>query len=97
MALDRGTDFPLRSEYAYDPDNQIYDQDSGGSNFLAFLIGGLVIAVGLMAFLFYDGGDMSGRDVTTTGSIPRLERLVTPIPPVTQPTAPASPAAPAAQ
>jgi hypothetical protein len=46
-------------------EDRVYDRDSGGSNFLAFLIGGLVIAVGLLAFLFYDGGN---RDVNTTSS-----------------------------
>src|SRR5215203_6084530 len=48
-------------------DSRVYDRDTSGSNFLAFLIGGLVIAVGLLAFLFYDGGNT--RDVTTTGSL----------------------------
>src|SRR5215204_6692752 len=49
-----------------------YDRDTvsdrGGSNFWAFLVGGLVIAIGLLAFLFYDGGSTGGRDVSTTGS-----------------------------
>src|SRR3954470_5046795 len=40
-----------------DRDDRVYDRDSGGSNFLAFLIGGLVIAVGLLAFLFHHRGD----------------------------------------
>ncbi len=73
-----------RMNSAYDRDTQVYDRDdTGGSNFLAFLIGGLVIALGLMAFLFYDGGSTTGRDVNTTSSTtPRLE-------------APASPSAPA--
>ena len=62
---------------AYDRDTVVYDRDTGGSNFLAFLIGGLVIAVGLLAFLFYDGGN--SRDVTTTGSTtPRIERPASP-------------------
>ena len=71
----------------------VYDRDgTGGSNFLAFLIGGLVIAVGLLAFLFYDGGN--SRDETTTGSTtPRIERPATPAAPaapaVTAPSAPA--------
>jgi hypothetical protein len=76
-----------------------YDRDTlgerrGGSNFWAFLIGGLVIALGLMAFLFYDGGSTTGRDVSTTSSTtPRVETPATPTP---APTAPASPSAPAA-
>jgi hypothetical protein len=80
---------------AYDRDTVVYDRDTGGSNFLAFLIGGLVIAVGLLAFLFYDGGN--SRDVTTTGSTtPRIERPASPATPMTPakpaPTAPAAPA-----
>ncbi len=39
--------------------------DGRGSNTLAYVIGGLVIALGLLAFLFYDGGS---SDVNTTGS-----------------------------
>ena len=63
-----------------DNDSRVYDRDTGGSNFLAFLIGGLVIAVGLLAFLFYDGGNT--RDVTTTGSLtPRVEHPATPTTP----------------
>jgi hypothetical protein len=80
-----------RMNGAYDRDTVVYDRDgTGGSNFLAFLIGGLVIAVGLLAFLFYDGGN--SRDVTTTGSTtPRIERPASPAAPM----APATPAAPA--
>jgi hypothetical protein len=68
-----------------------------GSNWLAFLIGGLVIALGLLAFLFYDGGNTS-RDVSTTGSIttqsaPAAAPVTTPTPPAT--TTPATPTAPA--
>jgi hypothetical protein len=78
MDLDR--DDPLnttRTNTVYDRDTRVYDRDTGGSNFLAFLIGGLVIAVGLLAFLFYDGGNT--RDVTTTGSTtPRIERPASP-------------------
>ncbi len=61
-----------------------YDRDGGGSNFMAFLIGGIVIAIGLLAFLFYDGGSTTGRDVNTTSSTtPRLEAPATPVPPAT--------------
>jgi hypothetical protein len=104
MDLDR--DDPLnttRTNTVYDRDTRVYDRDTGGSNFLAFLIGGLVIAVGLLAFLFYDGGNT--RDVTTTGSTtPRIERPASPSPggptgagPMTPsvPSRPAPPSAPA--
>ncbi len=49
------------------------DSDTGRSNFVAFLLGGVVIAGGLLAFLYYDSDNMSTRDITT-GSIVPLER-----------------------
>ena len=50
---------------------RVYDADGStttgrSSNFLPYLIGGLVIALGLLAFLFYDGGSVG--DVNTTSS-----------------------------
>jgi len=75
-----------------------YDRDTvsdrGGSNFWAFLVGGLVIAIGLLAFLFYDGGSTTSRDVSTTGSTtPRVESPAAPRP--ATPSTPAAPGAPA--
>lgn len=80
---------------AYDRETQVYDRDdTGGSNFLAFLIGGLVIAIGLLAFLFYDGGNTG--DVTTTGSTtPRIERPAGPAAPMAPATPAPAPSAPA--
>ena len=77
----------------YDRDTRAYDRDTGGSNFLAFLIGGLGIAIGLLAFLFYDGGSTTGRDVNTTSSTtPRIEAPATPsTPSAPAPSAPANP------
>ena len=77
-----------------------YDRDTvsdrGGSNFWAFLVGGLVIAIGLLAFLFYDGGSTTSRDVSTTGSTtPRVESPARPTTPPATPSTPASPGAPA--
>jgi len=77
-----------------------YDRDTvsdrGGSNFWAFLVGGLVIAIGLLAFLFYDGSSTTGRDVSTTGSTtPRVESPARPTTPPATPSTPAAPAAPA--
>ena len=74
MDLDRDNSLNAnRMNTTTDRDTIVYDRDSGASNFMAFLIGGLVIALGLLAFLFYDGGNT--RDVTTTSStIPRIER-----------------------
>jgi hypothetical protein len=82
---------------------RVYDTDTAvvhrsGSNWLPYLIGGLVIALGLLAFLFYDGGNTS-RDVSTTGSTtttqsaPATGAVTTPTPPAT--TAPATPTTPA--
>ena len=51
----------------HDGETRVYDSDRPrGSNTLAYLIGGLVLALGLLAFLFYDGN--SSGDVSTTGS-----------------------------
>ena len=105
-----GSTIPPQGSTLYERDelnatgsNMSYDRDGlgerrGGSNFWAFLIGGLVIALGLLAFLFYDGGSTTGRDVSTTSSTtPRVERPATPAPAPTTPapTTPASPSAPA--
>ena len=75
-----------RDPNVYDHETRVYDRDTHrGSNTLAYLIGGLVLALGLLAFLFYDG---SSNEPTTTGSTAtQVER------PVTAP-APAAPAAP---
>ena len=43
--------------------------DSGRSNFAAFLLGGVVIAGGLLAFLYYDTDNLNRDDFLTTGSI----------------------------
>jgi hypothetical protein len=43
---------------------KVYDDKGRGSNTLAYVIGGLVLALGLLAFLFYDGGN----EPSTTGS-----------------------------
>jgi hypothetical protein len=94
MDMDRGNNLgTTRPETVYDREVRVTDRDTGGSNFLAFLIGGLVIAVGLLAFLFYDGGNT--RDVTTTSSTtPRIERPASASPNATVPTRP-TPSAPA--
>src|SRR5215213_9992031 len=68
MAMDRDPNIYDRETPVVDRDTTAVGRESGSSNFLAFLIGGLVIAIGLLAFLFYDGGSTGGRDVSTTGS-----------------------------
>ena len=80
---------------------RVYDTETAvdrrtGSNYLPYLIGGLVIALGLLAFLFYDGGNTS-RDVSTTGSTtqsaPATGTVTAPTPRAT--TTPATPTTPA--
>ena len=92
-----GSSMMDRDTTTYDRERTVYDRDTGGSNFLAFLIGGLVIAIGLLAFLFYDGGNTS-RDVNTTSSTtPRIETPASPNPsaapsaPSSAPRAPSNP------
>lgn len=87
-----------RDPNLYNRENEVYDREARGSNTLAYLIGGLVIALGLLAFLFYDGGN---RDVSTTGSTTAPQTQTEPAAPsspnsgsTTAPAAPASPAAP---
>lgn len=76
------------NEAMYDTDSVNYDRGTGRSNFVAYLLGGVAIAVGLLGFLFYDDARLGGRDVTTTGSVlPRVESSVNPGT-VTVPTSP---------
>jgi hypothetical protein len=88
MAMDRDPN-------TYNRDSQVSDRETRGSNTLAYLIGGLVIALGLLAFLFYDGGN---RDVSTTGSTtaPQTQSSPSTGGATTAPATPTSPAAPAA-
>ena len=77
----------------HDGETRVYDRHTGrGSNTLAYLIGGLVLALGLLAFLFYDG-DRTG-DVSTTGSTSTQTERSTTAPAPAAPGAPARPAAP---
>ena len=54
-----------REPNVYNRETNISTTDGRGSNTLAYVIGGLVIALGLLAFLFYDGGS---NEPSTTGS-----------------------------
>lgn len=89
-----------RDPNVYDRETNIYESEGRSSNTLAYLIGGLVVALGLLAFLFYDGGS---RDVSTTGSTaPQTQTSpampsapATPASPAPMAPAPAAPAAPA--
>jgi hypothetical protein len=84
-----------RDPNVYDREARVYDRDTRGSNTLAYLIGGLVLALGLLAFLFYDGGD---RDVSTTSSTGTQTERSTGAPGSTDSTpSPATPTRPAPQ
>lgn len=86
-----------REPNVYNRETNVYDTSGRSSNTLAYVIGGLVIALGLLAFLFYDGGR---NEPSTTGSTnPPTESSSPPSPaapgPATAPVTPAPPAAPA--
>ena len=53
-----------------------YEVEENGSNFTAFLMGGVVVAGGLLAFLYYDSDNLGTRansGLSTTASIGRIE------------------------
>jgi hypothetical protein len=82
-----------REPNVYNRETNVYDTDRRGSNTLAYVIGGLVIALGLLAFLFYDGGR---NEPSTTGSTTTQSQSTTGSSSSTAPATPAAPAAPAA-
>jgi hypothetical protein len=84
-----------RDPNVYDRETRVYDRETPrSSNTLAYLIGGLVIAVGLLAFLFWDGGGTT--EPTTTGStVTNSEPAPAATPKPATPATPATPAAPA--
>ena len=62
-----------REPNVYNRETNVYDNTGRGSNTLAYLIGGLVVALGLLAFLFYDGG--SNESSTTGSTAPQTAEL----------------------
>jgi hypothetical protein len=64
-----GSEFELRDDDRFTG----YDRDDDRSHFGAFLMGGLVVAGGLLAFLYYDTDNLNGRSNydLTTGTISR--------------------------
>jgi hypothetical protein len=83
-----------REPNVYNRETNVYDNSKRGSNTLAYVIGGLVVALGLLAFLFYDGGN---NDVSTTGSTATQTQSsskpsTAPAAPSSSSTAPANPA-----
>lgn len=54
--------------------SEFYENGNGRSNFVAFIMGGVVIAGAMLAFLFYDTSSLSDpRDNITTGSLVKLD------------------------
>ena len=82
-----------REPNVYNRETNVYDNTGRGSNTLAYVIGGLVVALGLLAFLFYDGGS---NEPSTTGSTGTPTESSSPSKAPSAPAAPMTPAAPAA-
>jgi LPXTG-motif cell wall-anchored protein len=82
-----------REPNVYNRETNVYDNTGRGSNTLAYVIGGLVIALGLLAFLFYDGGS---NEPSTTGSTGTQTQSSSPSTGSTAPATPTTPSAPAA-
>ncbi|MBA1157512.1 LPXTG cell wall anchor domain-containing protein [Microvirga mediterraneensis] len=82
-----------REPNVYNRETNVYDNTGRGSNTLAYVIGGLVVALGLLAFLFYDGGS---NEPSTTGSTATQTERSSPSTGSTAPATPSAPSAPAA-
>ncbi|MGO4526600.1 LPXTG cell wall anchor domain-containing protein [Microvirga sp. 2MCAF35] len=82
-----------REPNVYNRETNVYDNTGRGSNTLAYVIGGLVVALGLLAFLFYDGGS---NEPSTTGSTGTQTQSSSPSTGSTAPVTPTTPSAPAA-
>ncbi|EIM24724.1 LPXTG cell wall anchor domain-containing protein [Microvirga lotononidis] len=82
-----------REPNVYNRETNVYDNTGRGSNTLAYVIGGLVVALGLLAFLFYDGGS---NEPSTTGSTGTQTESSSPRTGSTAPATPSAPSAPAA-
>lgn len=67
-------------EFRDDDRSTGYDAEDDRSHVGAFLMGGLVVAGGLLAFLYYDGENPNGRGTNelTTGSISRSDAPAVP-------------------
>ena len=78
-ALPSALPLELRDDDRFAPDMD--ERDAGRSKFAAFLMGGVVVAGGLLAFLYYDSdnlNDQAGRDLMPTGSITQSAPAVVP-------------------
>lgn len=98
MALDNGSTFDMNfAPRARESDRFLSALQTGRSgersNFASFLLGGVVVAGGLLAFLYYDSGTQD-RDDLTTGSIarPDMSRAAPQVPSIRIPLQPQQPA-----
>lgn len=86
-------------DFAPNPHDRLLDDHdaapAGRSNFAAFLLGGVVVAGGLLAFLYYDSDGLAGRDLLTTGSLSDVQKPGAPPKLQTYSDAPARPTPPA--
>jgi hypothetical protein len=85
-----------REPNVYNRETNVYDNTRRGSNTLAYVIGGLVVALGLLAFLFYDGGSNEPSTTGSTGTQTHSSSPSTGSSAPATPSAPASPSSPAA-
>ena len=70
MVIARGSNPSDQTSDISEQDINTLDHDAGHSNYIAFVLGGLMISVGLLAFVLFDSSAPNmGRDVMTTGSI----------------------------
>ena len=69
MAVDRSLPLSDRASDSVASETNVFDRDAGHSNYMAFLLGGLMVSIGLLAFTFYDSAPNMSRDVATTGSL----------------------------
>lgn len=63
--LGTSSEFELRDDDR--PTEYTDDHDGGRSSFVAFLMGGVLIAGGLLSFLYYDSNNLQGMDQMTMG------------------------------
>jgi hypothetical protein len=85
-----------REPNVYNRETNVYDSTGRGSNTLAYVIGGLVVALGLLAFLFYDGGSNEPSTTGSTGTQTESSSPSTGSSAPATPTTPSAPSAPAA-
>ncbi len=84
MALERNNDLgSTQSEFELRDDDRFtgYEAEPERSHFGAFLMGGMVVAGGLLAFLYYDTDSLNGRanNEIATGSLSQTAPA-TPVP-----------------